>query len=145
MDNSSNLCNMKEVLIKYCYIQGTEEHNKLSQQLLRLLLNEATNDFILQFMYEFFMKYIMPFYFPCRTEFNIIRSKFMLHLLSILIRQELTLYDMLICYRKFYYEWSQFSVSTTSQLASEIAVSLKSMCEIDMRKYFDVTQMSSKV
>lgn len=123
MSNSSNLMQVKSSLMKYCYISGNTKQSKLMQELLRDLMLHTENLRLLILMNYFFLDYVMPFYFPCRYQFNIVRSYFMKYLLSMLIKDDISQEDVLCMFGKYRSEWTDI-VGANAQTYRDILDSL---------------------
>lgn len=81
---SNSLCDIKQELLKYVYVDNTEE-GKLYQKVLRLELSKCSNDYVIRFTFWFLDTYIMPFFNIDRTTFNRIRARFMRQVLVLLL------------------------------------------------------------
>ena len=81
---SLSLDNMRNFLIKYCYLNDSSANADL-QNVIRFLISECTNEYALQFMYLFMNWFIMPFYDLNRPKFGKIRFYFMRQVLILLL------------------------------------------------------------
>ena len=105
--NSSNI-DIKDYLIKYCYFNGTSTGESLRNYTI-WLLNECTNDSLLNVICILFDTYIKPFYCDKtnRTYFNKLRCYFMKFVLMLLINDE----DDYIAIEDFYRLYPKFSIN----------------------------------
>ena len=139
-NNLSNSLNAKkDFLLKFSYVDSTKE-GKLSKDLVRSLLIECSNRAFILYACSFLSEFIMPYFTVDRTTFNRIRSRFVKHLLTILIHLRLG-YQQSLMFECYYYLW-------VSQVRDEMNKECKLLADelcIKLSKYSKNIQNNSRI
>jgi len=109
----SSIEDMKSHLIKYCYLNN---RNALRESLVSMI-KSCDNYTLISYIYKFFEMTIFPFYFSKRTQFNKLRSMFMLQVMKSIGNyfRGSTLEEAIEPFTKDYIKWCRLSFISSGE------------------------------